>query len=310
MFAKSNVKNICYALSVVITVIFLAGCADLTVKNVTWNDTLKQGHAVVKNIGSAAATHDFRVYFNADDTISQNHIPQISKTVSAPFLPGQSISYDVDFMPLAHPDNNYLGNFHSITVVVDPKHEVKESNENNNVMNSGSGATSTFACNIQSGGIGLSSPGGSAGGGTSGPSNSTVDFNITNTGPSGMGQIHFADFTLGTISPSQSWPSLTESETVQLLNGRGSYDFATGDFVSLVFDVLVTNSAGSTVSSASHTFAGKTSVPLTVPVGSTSFAGVNVELHTEPTWTIEMGGVYLGDLRIAMCPLTTFTDSP
>ncbi len=48
------------------------------------------------------------------------------------FAKGASITLNADFAPLAHPDNNNLGNVNKITVMADLKGMVKESNENNN----------------------------------------------------------------------------------------------------------------------------------------------------------------------------------
>jgi len=114
------------------------GCKpDLTVKdlNVTWDAANKKAEAKIANIGNKAAGN-FLVYFNGDENPeSPNRRPQVSHIVPG-LAKGASIILKADFAPLAHPDNNNLGNVYKITVLVDPKGMVKESNENNNVQES------------------------------------------------------------------------------------------------------------------------------------------------------------------------------
>ncbi|NOY39406.1 MAG: hypothetical protein GXO95_04045 [Nitrospirae bacterium] len=113
----------------------LVGCApDLVVKNldVTWNAVEKKARAEIANIGNKDAG-TFMVYFNGDeDPVSPNHRPQVRYNIPG-LAKGAAITLDADFAPLAHPDNDYLRNVYKITVLVDPKGMVKESNENNNV---------------------------------------------------------------------------------------------------------------------------------------------------------------------------------
>ncbi|VAX32735.1 hypothetical protein MNBD_NITROSPIRAE02-1490, partial [hydrothermal vent metagenome] len=86
----------------------------------------------IANIGNKDAG-TFMVYFNGDeDPESPNHRPQVRYNIPG-LAKGAAITLDADFAPLAHPDNNYLRNVYKITVLVDPKGMVKESNENNNV---------------------------------------------------------------------------------------------------------------------------------------------------------------------------------
>ncbi len=112
----------------------LAGCApDLTVKNldVTWDDANKKAKAEIANIGNKDA-ENFLVYFNGDENpVSSNHRPQVSHSVPG-LSKGGLIILEADFAPLAHPDNQNLGNVYQISVLVDPKNMVKESNEENN----------------------------------------------------------------------------------------------------------------------------------------------------------------------------------
>ena len=121
-------------LVVSVCLLFMAGCKpDLMVSDldVIWDDTTKKAFAEISNIGNANAGA-FMVYFNAEeDPVSPNHRPQIRLRL-ADLEKGASIELTVDFSSLAHPDNQQLGNVYRIKVMVDPKNEVVESNENNN----------------------------------------------------------------------------------------------------------------------------------------------------------------------------------
>ena len=112
----------------------LVGCTpDLVVRNleVNWNDANKSAKADIVNIGDRDAGR-FLVYFNADENpVSPNRRPQVTHDVPG-LGKGESITLESDFAPLAHSDNNYLGNVFKITVIADPKNSVKESNEDNN----------------------------------------------------------------------------------------------------------------------------------------------------------------------------------
>jgi hypothetical protein len=119
---------------VCILLLVLNGCLpNLIVRNleVSWDQTNKKAKAEIANIGNKDAGN-FLVYFNADENpVSQNHRPQASHNVPG-LAEGASIVFESDFAPLAHPDNNNLGNVYKITVIADPKNMVKESNENDN----------------------------------------------------------------------------------------------------------------------------------------------------------------------------------
>lgn len=119
---------------VFILVFLLVGCKpDLVVKNlnVTWDVTNKKAKAEIANIGNKDAG-SFIVYFNGvEDPVSPNRRPQVSNNIPT-LAKGNSIILEADFAPLAHPDNNNLGNVYKILVLVDPKNTVEESNENNN----------------------------------------------------------------------------------------------------------------------------------------------------------------------------------
>lgn len=113
----------------------LVGCApDLVVRDldVTWDEVNKEAKAEIANIGNKDAGN-FMVYFNGDENPeSTNHRPQVRHNVPG-LAKGASAILEADFGPLAHPDNNHLGNIYKIRVLVDPKGMVEESNENNNV---------------------------------------------------------------------------------------------------------------------------------------------------------------------------------
>jgi len=127
-----RLKNFVFAL---LPLFAFVGCApDLVVKNldVTWDAANKKAEAKIANIGNRDAG-DFMVYFNGDENpVSPNRRPQVRHNVPG-LAEGASTILDAHFGPLAHPDNNNLRNVYKITVLVDPKGMVKESNENNNV---------------------------------------------------------------------------------------------------------------------------------------------------------------------------------
>ena len=114
----------------------IVGCApDLVVKNldVTWDAASKMAEAKIVNIGNKDAGK-FMVYFNGDENpVSPNHRPSVGHNVPG-LAKGDSIKLKADFALLAHPDNSNLENVFKITVLVDPKKMVKESNENNNTQ--------------------------------------------------------------------------------------------------------------------------------------------------------------------------------
>ena len=130
--------------SVSVLLFLLAGCddgpaPDLVVSNVeaTWDVTDRFAisatvTAEIANVGNEGAGA-FMVYFDAnEDPVSPNRRPQRSYNVPG-LAEGASLVLDPDFGPLAHADNGYLANVHSVTVRVDPKRMVAESNERNNV---------------------------------------------------------------------------------------------------------------------------------------------------------------------------------
>lgn len=114
---------------------FVACKPDLIVKDVTvtWDATCKKATAEIRNIGNAHAG-EFMVYFDGEESsVSPNHRPQVRHNVPG-LARGASIVLEADFAPLAHPDNNNLGNVHSILVIADPKNMVDEIREDNNQM--------------------------------------------------------------------------------------------------------------------------------------------------------------------------------
>lgn len=113
----------------------LCGCApNLVVRNpeVTWNDATKTASAEVANVGRGRAG-EFLVYFDAEENpASQNHRPQVVRRVPG-LAAGSSTTLSADFAPLAHPDNASLRNVYQIEIIADPKNEVAESREDDNV---------------------------------------------------------------------------------------------------------------------------------------------------------------------------------
>ena len=288
--------------------VLLTACApDLIVRDVHWDDTNKIGDAVIENIGNQNAG-EFLVYFDAkENPESQNHRPQISLLV--PNLPvGAPITLTADFQPSAHLDNNNLGNFHSITVRADPKNMIKESNENNNVMSSLASDKANFICHVTSGGFGVRASDGSGMG--NGLSAFDLTLTIINTGSGNLGQLYINDFIATVFYPGSLTPAALVNEKVQLLNGRGSYDFNTGSFTNLTFDVLVTDATGNVISNATHIFSGSTSSPLTVPIGGASFTDVSVSFELADPFTIDMGNGFVGQFRLNTCPITSSEDIP
>jgi hypothetical protein len=109
------------------------GAADLAIidLNVQWTGASKTASATIKNSGNRDAG-PFEVYFTAEECPnSNNHRPQ--QSVHVPGLAaGAELSLATDFEPLAHSDNANLGRVYAVSVRVDPKNQVPESNEVNN----------------------------------------------------------------------------------------------------------------------------------------------------------------------------------
>lgn len=122
------------AASVIISLFAFVGCKpDLLIEDmeIMWDADHKEAKASIANEGRADAGN-FMVYFNADeDPVSPNHRPQVRFNVEE-LAKGATTELHADFAPLAHPDNNQLGNVYQITLLVDPKMMVSESNEDNN----------------------------------------------------------------------------------------------------------------------------------------------------------------------------------
>lgn len=112
----------------------LAGCAaDLTARPpvMQWDATHKTAKAEILNLGTKDAG-PFLVYFNGQENPqSTNRRPQVGKNLPG-LAVGASTWVEANFAPLAHPDNANLARIEAIKVIVDPKHMVRESNENNN----------------------------------------------------------------------------------------------------------------------------------------------------------------------------------
>lgn len=105
--------------SLVVFLLFAStGCApDLVVKNldVYWGGSSKKARAEIANIGNEDAG-EFLVYFNGNENpVSPNRRPQVRHNVPG-LAQGDLVVLDSNFAPLAHSDNNNLGNVYKITV--------------------------------------------------------------------------------------------------------------------------------------------------------------------------------------------------
>jgi hypothetical protein len=119
----------------VLILVMIAGCStggvDLVVNNLDWDPATKVAQVEIANIGSDDAGA-FLVYVNADEfPESQNRRPQVSHRIAG-LQSSDTLILQADFAPLAHPDNNNLGNVYQITALADPKSMIGESNEENN----------------------------------------------------------------------------------------------------------------------------------------------------------------------------------
>ncbi|MBI5851200.1 MAG: hypothetical protein HZB39_09245 [Planctomycetes bacterium] len=113
---------------------------DLVVTDhvVRWSATSKSVITRVGNIGDEGAG-PFQVYVTGDeDPVSANHRPQVRHSVSG-LAVGASIKLASDFLPLAHPDNLSLANVRRVSIAVDPKNQVAETDETNNLRSFGVG---------------------------------------------------------------------------------------------------------------------------------------------------------------------------
>ena len=110
------------------------GCApDLAIKDyeVQWSGTSKNANATIINQGFLAAG-PFQVYFTPEECpTSSNYRPQVSLNIPA-LEAGEEITTHAEFQSLARPENANLGDVYSVSVKVDPKDAVSESNEFNN----------------------------------------------------------------------------------------------------------------------------------------------------------------------------------
>ncbi|UCE26067.1 MAG: hypothetical protein JSW52_06790 [Candidatus Coatesbacteria bacterium] len=101
--------------------------------DVVWDSEEKVVKKVtVNNIGTADAG-EFMVYINPEeDPVSPMDRPQLTEHLDG-LSAGETVELGpFDFGPLATANNAYLANVKSISVLVDPKSMVDESNENNN----------------------------------------------------------------------------------------------------------------------------------------------------------------------------------
>lgn len=295
-------KEVKFFVLVLILSLSFAGCAaDLVVSDLTvnWDNTNKKAVAEIANIGNWDAG-EFLVYFNGDECpVSQNYRPQVSHSVPE-LAKGTSIILNSDFAPLAHPENNNLGNVYKITVLVDPKNMVKESSENNNEKSASVfKAESEFVFHVLTGNAGVS------GYGSQGPAGDNLIFSIDLE----TGWTLFEDYTHVTFIASPNLPSSLEGTTIRLINGMGRYNFTTGNFSCLQFDVRVEDANGN-VTIATHGFSGQTTAPLSVPVGSSPPFGIGLQLSLSQPFSIDLGGGLSGNVSIATAEFVSAADLP
>ncbi len=122
-------------------VVILSACQsgplipDLQISNGSVDWANKTVTAEIINNGDFPVFDEFLVYFDAEESpVSGNYRPQITRMVTAlPMAIGETRSFPlIDFATLARPENNNLGNVYQIRVIVDPKNQIFEKNENNN----------------------------------------------------------------------------------------------------------------------------------------------------------------------------------
>ncbi len=136
-------RSIRFIVLVVSAVCILSACQtgpllpDLQVTSISVNWVNKTVTAEIINNGDFPVFDEFLVYFDAEENpTSVNYRPQISEKVTAlPIGIGETRSFPlIDFAPLARPENNNLGNVYQIRVIIDPKNQILEKDENNNDM--------------------------------------------------------------------------------------------------------------------------------------------------------------------------------
>jgi len=132
------------ALLYILVVVFLQGCANLAVKNVTlvWTEDVKKVTAEVENLAAwipmfSRPAENFAVAFDAFERwASPGGTPQISLSIS--YLDTyDSIAVEADFAPLANSSNYDLWNVDRIRVTADPDGVVPEGTlfRSNNIKN-------------------------------------------------------------------------------------------------------------------------------------------------------------------------------
>ena len=122
-------------LVLILSVVFINCAPDLVVEdlNLNWDMgdmAIKKAIAKITNIGNKDA-ENFLVDFNGDENPASYRRPKVRHNVPG-LAKGASVVLYSNFAPLAHLDNNKLRTVNKITVKVDSKNRVKESNENNN----------------------------------------------------------------------------------------------------------------------------------------------------------------------------------
>jgi hypothetical protein len=131
------------ALGLVWVLLLSLGCkANLVVTRVQLNSWDSDGKSVTATVRNKCTfglslfckpAGTFLVYFDGKELPpSVNYLPQVTTSVAG-LGRGESIDLAADFMPLARIENNYLWNVTHIRVTADPKHQVPESSEADNV---------------------------------------------------------------------------------------------------------------------------------------------------------------------------------
>lgn len=269
-------------------VFFCAGCKpDLVVNkvDVIWDAGNKRAVAEIANIGCRDAGR-FPVYFDGDESpVSPRDLPQ--RILYVPGLAkGATVTLDADFAPLARPTNYNLTNVYQVTVTVDPKNIINESNETNNRK---TGLVfkpdSRIVFRVTSGGAGVAGFG-------QGPSGDNLSFIIDLE----TGWTVFDDYTHVTFISTAITPPSLVGTTIRLTNGAGKYDFTSGAFSSLQFAVQVEDATGHITSSV-HSFSGSTTAPLLVPTSGCQ-TGISLALRLDPSFSLDLGSGLNGDIHI------------
>jgi len=100
-------------------VVCCEGKADLIVydTSINWAAANKTVTAYIINAGDTDAGPFDIHFYGEENPVSTDHLPRILKQVGS-LAVGASREVIVEFAPLAHQDNNFLGNINAITIIV------------------------------------------------------------------------------------------------------------------------------------------------------------------------------------------------